>query len=401
MESPSRLSEQMIIKIDQTSSYLKFKVGCFLFVMLFSPVVSWSETNEEAEKAKQELLELKKDIQSLQKNLKSKKRQQSKAISRLKSAEKQIATTAKILRSTKRQLGQKEAELRKLRRQQKNLEQNKTKQKKVLAAQLKSVFVSGKQEYLKMLLNQEDPEALGRMLVYYDYMNKARTEKVEELQKTLAQLENIDKTIQSEILKLNILKKSKEEETDRLNKLKQRRKKLVDNLAKEIEQKSEKLTELQINAKELQELIDSVREALNKIDFSQPLEGLKSLKGKLRWPTKGKRLLNYGSKLAEGLKSKGVLIGAPEGNSVNAIHYGRVVYADWLRGFGLLLIIDHGKGYMSLYGYNQALYKEVGDWVEAGESIATVGQSGGQQRSGLYFEMRHQGKPFNPRRWFR
>ena len=380
---------------------MKFKVGILVVSLLLTPASGWSESDDEAEKAKKELIELKKDIESLQKNLKSKRRLQSKAITRLKSAEKQIATAAKILRSTKRQLIKKESELKKLRRQQKNLEKNKTRQKKALAAQLKSVFVSGKQEYLKMLLNQEDPEALGRMLVYYDYMNKARTEKVAKLQETLSKLENIDKAIQDEIRELNILKKSKEEETARLEKLKAKRKKLVQNLSKEIQKKSEQLTELQINAKELQDLIDSVREALNKIDFSQPLEGLKPVKGKLRWPTKGKRIRGYGSQLAEGIRSKGVLIGAPEGDMVNAIHYGRVVYSDWLRGFGLLMIIDHGKGYMSLYGYNQALYKEVGDWVEAGEAIATVGQSGGQHQPGLYFELRHQGKPFNPRRWFK
>ena len=380
---------------------MNFRVGLLVTIFLFSPSLAWSDANDDAEKAKQELIQLKKDIESLQKNLKSKKRLQSKAINNLKSSEKQIATAAKILRATKRQLVQKNTALNKLRRQQKDLEKNKARQKQALAAQLKSVFISGKQEYLKMLLNQEDPDALGRMLVYYDYMNKARTEKVEKLQQTLKESENIDKAIQDEIRELNILKKSKEEETARLEKLKAKRKKLVEDLGKEISKKSEKLTELQINAKELQELIDSVREALDKIDFSQPLDGLKSLKGKLRWPTKGKRTQNYGSQLAEGLRSKGVVIQTAEGDNVNAIHYGRVVYADWLRGFGLLLIIDHGKGYMSLYGYNQALYKEVGDWVEAGEAIATVGQSGGQHEPGLYFELRHQGKPFNPRNWFR
>ena len=382
---------------------MKFNLGFIALVtlVLFTPAHGWGESGDEAKQARQELESLKKEIDSLQKNLKSKRKQQSKAVTRLRSSEKQIATAAKILRSTNRQLIKKESELKKLRRQQKNLVQNKKEQKAALAAQIKSAFISGRQEYLKMLLNQEDPEALGRMLVYYDYMNKARTEKVAKLQQTLKDLENIDKKIQDEIRELNVLKKSKQEETERLKKLKDRRKKIVDALTKEIEKKSEQLTELQLNAKELQDLIDSVREAIDKIDFTQPLDGLKALKGKLHWPAKGKRVRNYGSKLAEGLRSNGVVIGASEGAIVNSIHYGRVVYADWLRGFGLLVIIDHGKGYMSLYGYNQALYKQVGDWVEAGEAIATVGQSGGQQQAGLYFELRHQGKPFNPRRWFR
>ncbi|TQV88860.1 murein hydrolase activator EnvC family protein [Aliikangiella coralliicola] len=382
---------------------MNFKLGFYLVLLLSlaTSISGWSASADESEKAKQELRQLKKEIDNLQKNLKSKRKQQSRAITRLRTSEKQIATATKILRSTNRQLIQKESQLKTLNRQQKNLEKNKTEQKQALAGQIKSAFISGRQEYLKMLLNQEDPEALGRMLVYYDYMNKARTEKVAKLQQTLKNLENIDREIQAEILELSILKKSKEEETARLKKLKAKRKQLVNALSKEIEAKSERLTELQINAKELQQLIDSVREAIEKIDFTQPLEGLRPLKGKLRWPTKGKTTQRYGARVAEGIRSNGVVISANEGNAVNAIHYGRVVYADWLRGFGLLVIIDHGKGYMSLYGYNQALYKQVGDWVESGEAIATVGQSGGQSLPGLYFELRRQGKPFNPRKWFK
>jgi len=355
----------------------------------------------EREAAKKELLQLKKDIENLQKNLKSTRKQQSRAVTQLRRAEKQIATAAKILRSTNRQLQQKNQQLKKLRRQQSNLKQNKIKQKKALASQIKSAFINGRQEYLKMLLNQEDPEALGRMLVYFDYMNKARVKKVSELQQTLEQLDSIDQKIQQEISELNILKTAKEAESKRLNSLKRKRQQLVNALTREIEAKSERLTELQVNAEELQSLVDSVREAIDNIDFSQPLEGLKSLRGKLAWPVRGKTLQKYGSRIAEGLKSNGLIIGAKEGNSINAVHYGRVVYADWLRGFGLLVILDHGEGYMSLYGYNQALYKQVGDWVEAGETIASVGQSGGQQKPALYFELRHQGSPLNPRKWLK
>jgi len=351
--------------------------------------------------AKQELLQLKKEIESLQKNLQSKQKQQSKAVTKLRSSEKKIATATKILRSTKRQLRKKEAQLKKSRRRQVDLERNKKKQKRALASQIKSAFISGRQEYLKMLLNQEDPDALGRMLVFYDYMNKARSEKVAKLQQTLAELEDIDRVIQREISDLSILKQSKEAESAQLTKLKNKRKKLVADLSKEIESKSEKLTEMQINASELQDLINTVREAIENIDFTQPLEGLGSLKGKLHWPTNGKHVQRYGARVTQGLKSNGVIISASEGSIVNAIHYGRVVYADWLRGFGLLVILDHGEGYMSLYGYNQALYKQVGDWVDSDETIATVGQSGGQAKSGLYFEMRLQGKPINPKRWIR
>lgn len=379
----------------------QFSHNLLLILLLSILPVSWAYSAENQEQNEQILLQLKKEINNLQKNLKSKKKQQSKAITQLRKSEKQIATATKILRSTNRQLNQKNNQLKKLNRQQRELNQNKEAQKKALALQVKSAFISGRQEYLKMLLNQEDPEALGRMLVFYQYMNNARTQKVAELQQTLRELKEVDLAIQAEIEALNTLKQSKEAESKRLKQLKNKRQQLVKALALEIKQKSEQLTELQINATELQELIDSVREAIENIEFTQPLEGLRHLKGKLNWPVKGKRSQRYGVMVAEGLRSNGVVITAKEGSSVNAIHFGRVVYADWLRGFGLLIILDHGKGYMSLYGYNQALYKEVGDWVELGESIATVGQSGGQQFSGLYFELRHQGKPFNPKRWIK
>jgi murein hydrolase activator len=388
----------------------RFK-GCSLgLILLFSstinfslvpaPVQAQTQVNDKAE-VEQALGQLQQDIKKLQRSLKSKQKQQSEAITSLRTAEKQIATTTKILRSTQRQLSRKEGELKTSQKQQRNLESTKSQQKKALAQQIKSSFINGRQEYLKMLLNQEDPEALGRMLVYFEYMNKARSEKVAQLQKTLVDLDNIEQKIQQEINTLNILKKSKQEETIRLSKLKEQRKSLVANLGKEIANKNEQLTELQVNAAELQQLIDSVQETIDKIEFTQPLDGLKSKRGKMKWPTKGRRTKSFGSQLSGGMRSNGVLIQAQEGTSVNAIHYGRIVYADWLRGFGLLVIIDHGEGYMSLYGYNQALYKQVGDWVESGEPVATVGLSGGQQQAGLYFELRHQGKPFNPAKWLR
>ncbi|MCF6193358.1 MAG: peptidoglycan DD-metalloendopeptidase family protein [Kangiellaceae bacterium] len=371
----------------------------FTYLVLYSSGLS-SKQSSENEVAKQELVQLKDKIKSLQTSLSKTRKKQSTALKQLRRAEKKIATASKILRSTLSQLNKKQRDLTKLHSQQEKLEQNKNVQKEALAEQLRSVYINGKQEYLKLLLNQKDPEKLGRMLVYYNYMNKARSDQVNALQSTINDLNNVDNRIQNEIQKLNLLKHSKESETKQLVKLQTKRQALVAKLSLQINFKSDELTELEINAQELQQLINSVRETIDEMDFSQPLEGLKQLKGKLRWPTKGKQIRRFGSKY-QGQKSSGVLIASKVGNDINAVHHGRVVYADWLRGFGLLLILDHGKGYMSLYGYNQSLYKDVGDWVEAGEVIATLGQSGGQKVPGLYFELRHQGKPVNPKRWFR
>lgn len=373
----------------------------FFFAVIFSAffLAAFSVNSAENQQVKNELQQLKQQIQQIEKNLKTKLDQQNKATKQLRSAEKKIATASKILKTTNRQLNEKNQHLSELNRQQKNLQSNKAAQKKALAQQIKAAYINGQQEYLKMLLNQQNPETLGRMLVYYDYMNKARIAKVDNLQKTLKELETIEKTISQEINQLNILKKSKQAETEKLLKLKQKRQQVVNQLNKAVDTDSKKLKELQTNQKELQKLINTVQDTLDKIDFSQPLDGIKHLRGKLKWPASGKHIQKFGIQLAAGLKSKGVVIKANEGDSVKSVHYGRVVYADWLRGFGLLLILDHGKGYMSLYGYNQALYKQVGDWVESGETIATVGQSGGRNESALYFELRHQGKPFSPNNW--
>lgn len=389
--------------IDGSVSYSIFNTILFLFllsIVSIANIASAAQPEQQKEIAQKELKQLQSKINGLQSALSKKRKQQSSALKNLRSSEKRIATASKILSSTIGQLNKKENELKTLRRKQKTLEVDTRAQKKALAEQLRSAYMNGQQEYLKLLLNQQDPDELGRTLVYYDYMNKARGKQVRALQETLSELKNIDERIQSEIQKLSVLKKSKEQETTRLTKLKNKRQKLVSQLAKEIANKSDELTELQINAQELQQLIDSVRETIEEMDFSQPLEGLKKIKGKLSWPTKGKHLRNYGA-VNNGQKNNGVLIAGDEGKQINSIHHGRVVYADWLRGFGLLLIIDHGQGYMSLYGYNQALYKEVGDWVEAREAVATLGQSGGQKQPALYFELRHQGKPVNPRRWFK
>jgi len=377
------------------------KQSVFIGLILFAPLV-WSDSDlsieEEKESAKVELAELKNKIKQLQSHLSGKQKQQSNAIKNLRSAEKKIAIASKILKSTNNQIKRKERQLSKLKTQQKNLNKDKNKQTKILEEQLRNIYINGKQEYLQLLLNQQDPEKLGRMLVYYDYMNKARQKQVNQLQQTLKELKTIDLAIQNDIKELALLKRSKQSETKQLLALKSKRQKLINDLAKEINSTNDQLTELEINAQELQQLIDSVQETIEEMDFSQPLEGLKQLRGKLAWPAKGKQLKSFGRSY-QGQKANGILIAGKEGTEINAIHHGRIVYADWLRGFGLLLIIDHGEGYMSLYGYNQALYKDIGDWVEAGEAVSTLGQSGGQKQPALYFELRHQGSPVNPSKW--
>ncbi len=183
--------------------------------------------------------------------------------------------------------------------------------------------------------------------------------------------------------------------------LKEKRKKEVAALKRSISTQGKQLSNLRENEEELEVLLKQMQKALAEIIQQQNLDGLGKVKGKLAWPLKGRLLLNYGERINQGIRSNGIRISGREGQEIAAVHHGRVVFSDWLRGFGLLVILDHGKGYMSLYGNNQSLYKDVGDWVEAGELIATVGQSGGQRTPGVYFEIRYQGKASNPMRWIK
>ncbi len=357
--------------------------------------------SKKSEQTRQELEEIKTQIKSIQKRLDKTRKQYGNAAESLKKTEKRINSAAKILRATQRQINQQEGELSSSRKREKLLLDDKAKHQQILAHQLRSAYSSGRQEYLKLLLNQEEPARLGRIIAYYDYLNRARTESIKQLGKTLVELTEVRQGIEANLKELAVLERSQKEEQSRLISLKGQREKEVAQLAKNIASEDKKLTNLRENEEELESLLRQMQKALEEIIQQKNLDGLQSMKGKLSWPVKGKIGLNYGETINRGIRSNGIRIDAKEGLEVAAVHHGRVVFSDWLRGFGLLTIIDHGQGYMSLYGYNQSLFKDVGDWVEAGELIATVGQSGGQRSPGLYFEIRFQGKPSDPKRWIR
>ncbi|PWK53018.1 murein hydrolase activator EnvC family protein [Pleionea mediterranea] len=355
----------------------------------------------EKEQTEQQLQQVKQQIKQLQQRLDNKRKQYSSVTRTLRSTEKKINSAAKILRATRSQIVREKQTLKNNKKQELQLERNKSKHQDILAHQIRSAYSSGRQEYLKLLLNQEQPEKLGRMFSYYDYLNKARTKSIKELGETLVQLTQVQKDIQANIKELALLEQAQVKEQKRLLSLKEQRKKEVKQLAASIASQDKKLSHLRENEEELESLLHQMQKALEQIFQQQNLEGLAKYKGKLTWPLSGRLALNYGEPINRGIRSNGIRIAAQEGKDVAAVFHGRVVFSDWFRGFGLLVIVDHGKGYMSLYGNNQSLFKDVGDWVEAGEMIASVGQSGGQKTPGLYFEIRHQGKARNPMQWIR
>jgi septal ring factor EnvC (AmiA/AmiB activator) len=271
-----------------------------------------------------------------------------------------------------------------------------------LAAQVRGAYATGRQERIKLLLNQEDPATLSRVLTYYDYLHRARAARMARLQQGLAELARTREQIGLEASRLAALQANRRAEKQSLEQSRDQRRRVVRALARELLSQGREMDQLQRDEQALSELLKGLRDALSDIPPEAPGEQpFNTRKGKLPWPAKGRLVARYGQAKIGSLRWDGVMISAPEGREVRAVHHGRVAYADWLRGFGLLLIIDHGDGYMTLYGNNQSLYKETGDWVEAGEAIAAVGNSGGRERPGMYFGIRFKGKPVNPRRWCR
>ncbi len=272
-----------------------------------------------------------------------------------------------------------------------------------LARQVRAAYAMGRQEELKLILNQRNPATISRMLVYYRYIARARAKRIDEVRDHLQRLAEVQQSIDKETAQLTRLRDRRSDERDRLQKERASRAAVLARLQTRIESKSERLAHMTRNERQLQDLVQKLQKALADIP---PQAGeqrpFRDLKGRLPWPVAGHLLARYGApREGSNLRWRGVFIAAAPGQEVRAVARGRVAFADWLRGFGLLMIIDHGDGYMSLYGHNQVLLKQVGDWVEAGEPIALTGDSGGVSHSGVYFELRSHGHTINPMHWCR
>ena len=316
-----------------------------------------------------------------------------------KSTELKVAEVALSIRKTTNQLNTVNAKIKELEKEQKQLLIEKKKQQALLAELVKTAYLSGKHDYTKLLLNQDDPAKLERLITYYKSLNDARVKELDTIQKVLNRLAQIEQELSSKRSELLDLKNEQQQQKQQLAKSQSARKSALRKLNASIKSNKDRLKRLEQSETRLTNAIAQAQREAKKAP--ENLAGLYNLKKKLKWPTTGRLSKKFGQRRSGALRWKGVLMSANLGNRVNAIAEGIVLYADWLKGFGWVTVIDHGKGYMSLYGHNQALLKSVGDYVEKNEPIALVGQSGGQSSPGLYFEIRYKGKTVNPARWCR
>jgi len=341
-----------------------------------------SEVQNALEQSQAEYNAQRKKIASLQKNLKS--------------HELDIAKNAKALNMAEQSVKETKTQQKELQNKADELDKKHTQFQKILAAQLKSAYMAGGDDYSKMLLNQEDTAKFERTLSYYNYLNKARIEQIEDLKYLQKQIVQNQKELVKTQEKLALLfDEQKRRQTALLNAQSERQANLK-NLQAQLNSTKSSINYLKENQQTLVATIEELeKEKTQKIE----LLGLNKNKGKLDWPSKGKLEHTFGQRKHGGIDWKGVLIGAKEGTNINSVHNGQVVFADWLKGYGWVIVVDHGEGFMSLYGHAQTLLRDVGDMVREGETLALVGQSGGQASSGLYFEIRHKGRAVNPVKW--
>lgn len=319
----------------------------------------------------------------------------------LRRTEKTLARLNAELSQLESELAGQQAHLSALRREQAGVRATLTAHKAALGEQVRAAYLTGRQERLKLLLNQEDPVRLGRLLVYYDYLNRARSVRISTVRAQLERLLNLARDIAAEVAALDTTRAQRAATGQQLEDQRATRAATLAKLDRQIHNQDAELTRLRADERALADLIRQLQNAFADIpdNLGQGL-AFSAVRGRLPWPVQGRLLHRYGEARAGGrLDWQGLTIGAAAGSQVSAVARGRVAYADWLPHFGLLVILEHGDGYMSLYGHNQQLYVEAGDWVDAGRTIAAVGDSGGQASTALYFEIRKNGKPVNPNQW--
>jgi len=366
------------------------------------PVATAAGNEAPSHKSEAELKQLRARIDQLQGQIKRNEGKQSELSQRLQESERLIGRIARGLRVLRGRLERQSERVSSLRQQEVRQQAALEREQELLAQQVRSAYVMGRQEQFRILLNQQDPATVSRMLAFYDYLNRERVRRMQDIRHKLEELADTRRDLIEQQQQLEHLQKEREERRSSLEREQAARRQVLQGLAGELKDQSSRLGQLRNDEKQLRNLLQGLQDALADVPTrAEERIPFTKARGKIAWPVKGRIQHSFGEAKIGKLQWDGVMIEAPEGREVSAVHPGRVAFADWLRGFGLLLIIDHGEGYMTLYGHNQSLFKEAGDWVESGEPVAAAGSTGGKKKSGVYFAIRHHGKAIDPRRWCR
>ena len=359
-----------------------------------------------------ELENLRKRIATMQREMDKTSESKFEAADSLRESERAISNINRTLAQLTAKQYAEDIKLGYLQTRQQKLIENMAGQQGLLGKLLYQQYLGGKQEYIKLLLNNQDPNQVVRDLQYYQYIARGRAIWLATLRFDLAELDAASKATLEKRAELASLRKEQAVQKNNLKKEQHARQRMLVKVSKHLRQQRREISHLQRDENRLAQLVERISKMLSQPNTQSLFRNDKlpdnrfdgspfdQLKGKLTLPVRGEVTNSFGAKRPDSsIRWKGLFLRAPSGQAVRAIASGQVVFADWLRGFGNLLIIDHGKGYMSLYGNNETLYKQVGDVLRGGDTIATIGNSGGNENFGLYFELRHESKPLDPMKW--
>lgn len=407
-------------------AHLTVILATAFIVPLFTSPGLYAATKSETPKQKpgEKLEQLHERIESLKKELDSSQAAHAEAADELKQSEQAISEANRKLYELNQQHKQNHDTLETLQQQKSGLETTLQQQQRLLGSQLYQQYLHGQQGYMRVVLQQQDPGAMARQLHYFSYIAKARAQLIESIQLNLGKVAKLNDKTAVALQEITTLKTEQEQERRELQSQKNERGKVLKKLSAQISAQRNEINKLKRDEKNLSNLVERLAKAAakksqvkrskargntgpdvvarNETLPSNNLDGgsFAALKGRLNLPVRGDITNRFGAAREDsGVSWKGLFIKSSEGSEVKSVAGGRVVFADWMRGFGNLLIVDHGDGYMSLYGNNQALLKKVGEEVKGGDTIAAVGNSGGNETFGLYYELRRQSKPFDPLSW--
>lgn len=388
----------------------------------FSFGFAWAETSVQHSR---ELAEIQGQIKRTSADVKRLADEKASQIDALRRIEKQYGDQVNALSLVKGEIKQHKQDLQQIRRKTAETQKNLSRLNGELVGLLKSAYAMGNKRGLDILFNQHDPALSGRLLVYFDYISKARAEKLKAISADIDHLNRLEERKNAETRLLQVSLEKNQREMDALQALKAKRERLLLQLNKDFAVKQEQLASLIHDEKKLQVLVASLQKTDNDEQVPSGASGRERkaesapasknelspvsrqdglifarLQGRLPWPVAGAIVQRFGDRRFE-TRWDGIVIGAREGAAIHAVAPGKVVFADWLIGYGLMIIVDHGKGYMSLYAFNQNLNKSVGDYVKTGEVLASVGRSGGRSQAALYFGIRIKGRAVDPEKWCR
>ncbi len=363
--------------------------------LLISPLSKGQDAPSQAD-----LDALGKAISNVQLQIESTRQQRGGVELELEANEKAITDINQTISSIEARINTEQRRLADLEQQRRALELKKSEQENLIAQYILAAYKNGREEYMKLILNQQSVSRSSRALRYYQYFNDARANKIAEFRDTISEITSISVDIQESNRNLSAQRDALREQQSNLEQSQNERLALLTQLNEMLARRGNELSQLEVQYEEMALLIEELSLAILDISFGAEGEDFSGLRGSLPWPLEGPLLNAYGANYELGdLNWEGVTIAGASGAEVRAIHHGRVIYSDWFASSGLLLILDHGDGYMSLYAHNQSLYKEVGEWVTSGEVIAAVGNTGGRSENGVYFEIRYNGESQDPINW--